>query len=59
MKKNVIIGTTKVLRLHRETLLNLGKNDLRIVGGVEAEVTPLPPSVKFCTEGACTTTTGG
>jgi hypothetical protein len=54
MKKNVIFGTAKNMRLSRETLLNLGKNDLRIVGGVEEA--PAPPSVKFCTAGACTTT---
>ena len=54
MQKNVIFATTKYLRLSRETLLNLEKNDLRIVGGVEEA--PAPPSVKFCTAGACTTT---
>lgn len=58
MKKNVRFGKTKVLQLSRETLLHLEKHDLRVVGGVE-ELAPLPPSVKFCTDSACTTTTGG
>jgi len=53
MKKNVTFGKTKTLQLSRETLLKLETNDLRVVGGVEAA--PQPPSVKFCTESACTT----
>ena len=57
VKKNVIFGKTKTLQLSRETLLKLETNDLRIVGGVEEA--PAPPSVKFCTDSACTTTTGG
>ena len=53
MKKNAIFGKKKTLQLSRETLSKLETNDLRIVGGVEEA--PAPPSVKFCTDSACTT----
>jgi hypothetical protein len=51
MKKNVNARKAQTLKLSRETLLHLEKNDLWIVyGGVEAF------SVKFCTVGCPTDT---
>jgi len=46
MKKNVNARKTQPLKLSRETLLNLGKDDLpRIAAGAEEAF-----SVKFCTD---------
>jgi hypothetical protein len=47
MKKNANAKKALILKLHRETLVKLEKNDLRVVaGGVDPDY-----SVKFCTEG--------
>jgi hypothetical protein len=54
MKKNVNARKAQVLKLNRETLLNLEGNDMRAVAGGD----PDPNfSVKFCTELGCPTDT--
>ena len=54
MKRDVNARKAQILQLSRETLLNLDRNDLRAVAGGDPDF-----SVKFCTDSACTTTTGG
>jgi hypothetical protein len=56
MKKNLNARKTQPLKLNRETLLNLEKKGVWIAGGSQGELEV--PSVKFCTEGGCTTSGG-
>jgi hypothetical protein len=50
MKRNVNARKAQILKLSRETLLNLERNDLRAVAGGDPDF-----SVKFCTELDCPT----
>jgi DNA-binding XRE family transcriptional regulator len=52
MKKNVNARKAQVLKLSRETILNLEKGNLKAVAGGDPNF-----SVKFCTELGCPTDT--